>query len=905
MIIQFPWMIFILFSLSFAATSYVEDYKYRKCNDSPFCVRNREIGSQHWTIDPDSIKNQKNIFEVQINDTTHSNILNLYIEFLYCGFSRVRIQPATKENFNRFDASKEKSIIDSKELSEKIVFELKKENDKATLTTKNQVIIVFYNPFKVVINDPKGHKRLTLNPNDDAVFETNFKKEEYPEMFESSFDYQTDEIRNGPTSVAMTVNFETPFVKLSGLPSHTLSLNLAQTIHLSEPIRLFNTDGCRYDVNSNMAMHGSVPFIFAHPPPNKNNMCDGVFWLNPTETWVDIGPIQYSESKGSKARFLSEGGFIDIFLVSGSPKDVINTFTKLTGRPQLVPQFALGFHQSQGNYIIDDKIFNVTESLDNIQVPFESIWLGYDITKNRNYFEFDTNRLINPSRFLKNLANVKRYAIAYIAPHLGIKENPLFNEALTKVNLNNKDFFLLKYKGNSLPGKSAWIDFMNPKGREWWKSLFSYSKFKYSSENLFVSLDMNEPSVYEDDEMTLKRSLLHYGDIEHREIHNIYGHISSYLTYEALLNRNSNKNIRPFLLSRSFFAGTQKYALVSTAGSSGKWRSLAASISMVLQYGLAGQIYSGTDIGGFYDFPKSKLITRWYQIGAWVYPFFRANCHHSSGNHEIYSLKKEYINIAKDAVHHRYKLLPYWYTLARNANLTGEPIVRPIWWEFKNYEVEGKDTIYFKYLDSNDVNVMLGKCLLIAPFLVKNQTQKRVIFPKNSPKEKWYNYKTMHEITGNSTLVHDKDSRTAVFLRGGSIIPTKLVVRRSSELMQNDPYSLVIGLDENGKANGELYIDDGKTFDFLKSNYIHKTFSFSDNKLTSKHLSNKNSSNDFSKSYTAELQQLKIIGLNKPPKKIHSSSGSSFQFTVDKNNLVVVNKINIPIKDDFEIMFDF
>ena len=112
---------------------------------------------------------------------------------------------------------------------------------------------------------------------------------------------------------------------------------------------------------------------------------------------------------------------------------------------------------------------------------------------------------------------------------------------------------------------------------------------------------------------------------------------------------------------------------------------------MVLQYGLAGQIYSGTDIGGFYDFPKSKLITRWYQIGAWVYPFFRANCHHSSGNHEIYSLKKEYINIAKDAVHHRYKLLPYWYTLARNANLTGEPIVRPIWWEFKNYEVEGKD----------------------------------------------------------------------------------------------------------------------------------------------------------------------------------------------------------------------
>ena len=124
-------------------------------------------------------------------------------------------------------------------------------------------------------------------------------------------------------------------------------------------------------------------------------MCDGVFWLNPTETWVDIGPIQYSESKGSKARFLSEGGFIDIFLVSGSPKDVINTFTKLTGRPQLVPQFALGFHQSQGNYITDDKIFNVTESLDNIQVPFESIWLGYDITKN---IFFNTDKLVENSK---------------------------------------------------------------------------------------------------------------------------------------------------------------------------------------------------------------------------------------------------------------------------------------------------------------------------------------------------------------------------------------------------------------------------------------------------------------------------------------------------------------------------
>jgi alpha 1,3-glucosidase len=95
-------------------------------------------------------------------------------------------------------------------------------------------------------------------------------------------------------------------------------------------------------------------------------------------------------------------------------------------------------------------------------------------------------------------------------------------------------------------------------------------------------------------------------------------------------------------------------------------------------WGLAGIVYSGSHVDGFFESPDPNLLSRLYQVGAWLYPFFRCHCHHLNSHGENYTLRDDARAVARHAIINRYRLLPYWYTLARHANLTGEPVVRPL-----------------------------------------------------------------------------------------------------------------------------------------------------------------------------------------------------------------------------------
>jgi len=159
-------------------------------------------------------------------------------------------------------------------------------------------------------------------------------------------------------------------------------------------------------------------------------------------------------------------------------------------------------------------------------------------------------------------------------------------------------------------------------------------------------------------------------------------------------------------------------------------------------------------------------------------------------------------------------LLPYWYSLSRNANLTGEPIVRPLWWEFNEEQL----------LDTED-KVMVGKYLLVAPFLDDSNNNMKITLPKST---RWYNYFTKKEVQQEVEIEYN-GGRTPVFIRGGGIIPIKQRIRKSSELMFYDPFTLIIALDENNQAQGEIYVDDGKTFNFAKGEFIHKKVQFLNN----------------------------------------------------------------------------
>ena len=121
----------------------------------------------------------------------------------------------------------------------------------------------------------------------------------------------------------------------------------------------------------------------------------------------------------------------------------------------------------------------------------------------------------------------------------------------------------------------------------------------------------------------MRKDLVHHGGVEHREVHNAFGMYYHAATAEGVARRNGE---RPFVLSRAFFAGTQRVGPIWTGDNAADWDHLRVSVPMTLTLGLTGLTWSGADVGGFFGNPDAELMTRWYQLGIY-YPFFRGHAH--------------------------------------------------------------------------------------------------------------------------------------------------------------------------------------------------------------------------------------------------------------------------------------
>jgi len=317
---------------------------------------------------------------------------------------------------------------------------------------------------------------------------------------------------------------------------------------------------------------------------------------------------------------------------------------------------------------------------------------------------------------------------------------------------------------------------------------------------LFIWNDMNEPAIFSGPETTMERDCKHHNGLEHRQVHNMYGYVYSMATNEGLCRRTENQ--RPFVLTRSFFAGSQKHAAVWTGDNQAKWEYLQSMIPMVLSLNLAGIVFSGADVAGFFGNPSEELLVRWYQAGALV-PFFRAHAHLETRRREPWLFSKETTDLIRDAVLLRYRLMPYVYSAFHEAYASGAPIARALWTEFPTDSS----------VDTVDDEYMFGPSLLVHPVTNEGAKSVKVYLPAGI----WYDYDTLQPTTGATTVNVDTPlSKVPIFYRGGSIVPTRQRQRRSSTQQANDPYTLIIAPDADGNAKGSLYIDDGKSFDYEK-----------------------------------------------------------------------------------------
>merc|ERR1711964_783163 len=142
----------------------------------------------------------------------------------------------------------------------------------------------------------------------------------------------------------------------------------------------------------------------------------------------------------------------------------------------------------------------------------------------------------------------------------------------------------------------------------------------------------------------------------------------------GLLERKKGEIRRPFVLTRSFYAGSQRLGAMWTGDNQASWDHLAAAFPMIINNGIAGFPFAGADVGGFFGNPDKDLLTRWYQSGAF-YPFFRGHAHIDTRRREPYLAGEPYTGIITQALRLRYALLPAWYTAFHEASVDGTPIL--------------------------------------------------------------------------------------------------------------------------------------------------------------------------------------------------------------------------------------
>lgn len=661
-----------------------------------------------------------------------------------------------------------------------------------------------------------------------------------PDAWEETFNGYTDVKRNGPEAISMDFVFNGADV-LFGIPEHADNFALRTTLG-NEPYRLFNLDVPYFVVDSPMALYGSVPVLYSH----NADRTTGIFWQNSAETWVDI-------RNTSTAHFMSEAGIIDVFVFLGpSPLEAFAQYSKLTGHVNLPQMFSIAYHQCRWNYVSSSDVLDVVSNYDKFDIPLDVMWLDIDYTDEKKYFTWDKVNFPDPLGLIDTLNSTGRRLTFIIDPHIKRDESYFLHQECTALNYYVKNAEGTDFEGDCWPGPSSYIDFFNPDARKHYADQYLMDKFVDQSIYTGIWNDMNEPAVFNDNtEKTMPRANLHYGDWEHRNLHNMYGLMHTKGTFDGVLRR-SNSQLRPFILTRSFFAGSQRYAAVWTGDNTAGWEFLQVSIKTCLSLAVVGFSFCGSDIGGFSEEPTAELMERWYQASAYQ-PFFRNHATSGSRRREPY-LFEDSVDIFREAIRARYSLLPLWYTMFYEHERNGLPIMRPM---LANYP---QDVNAF----SIDSQYMLSDVLLVAPVLTSGATSVNVHFPLKSASasDLWYDiddYTIAASTSQTKTIAVDKN-KTPVYQRGGTVLPRKETIRKSSAYMKNDPITLFVAVDANSQASGTLYIDDEESYDYRSGKYLYLRINFANNALTNSYVDE-----DASFTTPVELQRVVVAGLSKAP----------------------------------------
>ncbi len=540
-----------------------------------------------------------------------------------------------------------------------------------------------------------------------------------------------------------------------------------------------------------------------------------------------LSPRSPSE-QGQLSLFSEMGNQIDYYFIKGNNFDeVISGYRKLTGKAPIMPRWAMGYWQSRERYKSQSELLDVVKEYRKRSIPLDNIVLDWSYWPVNAWgsHEFDPKFFPDPAGMVDEVHKLNARIMISVWPkfYMTTAHFKEFDEKGWMYRQAIKDS-IRDWIGRGYIG--SFYDAYSPGAR----SLF----WEQIREHLYTKgfdawwMDASEPDILSNASIEYRKKLTTPTALgPSTKYFNTYALINAEAIYKG--QRSVDPDKRVFLLTRSGFAGLQRYSTATWSGDIGtRWEDMKAQITAGLNYAMSGIPYWTMDIGGFcvenrYSRAQEgsedmnewrELNTRWYQFGSFC-PLFRS--HGQFPLREVYNISPEGHPAYKSMVYYdklRYRLMPYIYSLAGMTWFNDYTIMRAIVMDFADD----------KEVKSIGDQYMFGPSLLVAPVYRYQARTREVYFPVSCG---WYDFYTGKYISGAQRLVVNAPyKRIPLFVREGSIIPVGPEINFTDE-KPADPLTLWVYTGKD--CTFTLYEDEGTNYNYEKGAFSTIEFSF-DNK---------------------------------------------------------------------------
>jgi len=561
---------------------------------------------------------------------------------------------------------------------------------------------------------------------------------------------------------------------------------------------LWNIDD--FSRNPRQNFYCQIPFAI-HLNPQSGNVL-GLFIDNPGKQFWDLGKTR----RGVCSYQTVSGDFSLWLMFNDSFQGVLQQWTDLTGRMTRPPLWALGYHQCRWSYYPESRVREIASEFRRRKIPCDAIYLDIDYMDGYRVFTWHPQRFSSPEKLLADLKAEGFHVVTIVDPGIKIdKDYEVYRDFVTKPGFFCVDpVTSAPFEGPVWPGMTHFPDFTRSDVRQAWGEYQKKALLDKGVDGIWN--DMNEPHVFNEKEFPGRVLQYDFGqNSPHAKIHQVYGLTMAQASREGF--EKARPAERPFIITRSGWAGVQRYALMWTGDNQSTWASMTLDLQLNLSMGLSGVAFVGCDIGGFAFDCFPELYARWIEWGVFQ-PFCRTHSAAGTADQEPWSFGQEVEKIARQMIEFRMRLLPYIYTAFVQASETGAPVNQPLVYQYP------QDTYAQRVADE----FFLGTSLLIAPVLEPAKDRRLVYLPSGT----WYHWWSGKTSEGPTfEIVEAPPAQPPLFAKAGSVIPMQDVLQYVDERTLTQT---ILEVFVAPRMEGVLVEDDGKSLAYREGVELRTEF---------------------------------------------------------------------------------